>query len=151
MQLISMPSALLSHFLRSQEMRQKQAEIPDRGGSAINMLRSSPQLVAVLKDLREGRLECDDARRNIVREPDFDFPNAAEVYSLLNHYWDDQDLRLHDEAYRSMQDDELDKLIDRLQNSDYETASKITFLNVSRTVATKEMNTGEQGVDGNPH
>jgi len=121
--------------LRSRHPSRQRSGAGDRGRSPRNMLRSSRQLLVVLKDLREGRLECDDARRRIVREPDFDFPKAAEILSLLNHYWDDQDLRLHDEAYRSMQDDELDKLIDCLQNAAYETASKITFLNVSRTVA----------------
>ena len=99
-----------------------------------NMSRSSPQLVALLKDVRDGRVECNDARRNIFSEPVIDFPNAGEVLSFLNHYLDDGDIRRRDEGYRTMQDDELDKLIGRLEHSDYEAASKITFLHASRSV-----------------
>ena len=95
------------------------------------MYRSSAQLAAILQQVRESRIECSEARRDIVGTPDFDFPHAAEVVSFLNHYWDDEDIRQRDEDYRTMQDAELDKLILRLKQSEYERASKVTFLHVS--------------------
>ncbi len=94
------------------------------------MSRSSAQLTAILEQVREGRIECSEARKDIVGTPDFDFPHAADVVSFLNHYWDDEDIRQRDEDYRAMQNDELDKLISRLKRLEYESASEVTFLHV---------------------
>ena len=95
------------------------------------MSRSGAQLTAILERVREGRTECSEARRDIVGTPDFDFPHAAEVVSFLTHYWDDEDIRQRDEDYRTMQNDELDKLISRLKRFEYERASEITFLQIT--------------------
>ena len=95
------------------------------------MSRSSAQLSAILQQVREGRIECSEARRDIEGTPDFDFPHAAEVVSFLNHYLDDEDIRQRDEDYRTMQNDEVDKLILRLKQFEYGGASKVTFLHVS--------------------
>jgi hypothetical protein len=95
------------------------------------MSRSSAQLSAILQKVREGRIECSEAREDIDGTPDFNFPHAAEVVSFLNHYWDDEDIRQRDVDYRTMQNDELDKLILRLKKFEYEGSSEVTFLHVS--------------------
>jgi hypothetical protein len=95
------------------------------------MSRSSAQLSLILQQVREGRIECSKARRVIDGTRDFDFPHAAKVLSFLNHYWDDEDIRQRDKDYRTMQNDELDKLISRLTGFEYESASEVTFLHVS--------------------
>jgi hypothetical protein len=94
------------------------------------MSQSSAQLSAILQQVREDRIECIEARRAI-DGADFDFPHAAEIVSFLNHYWDDADIRQRDEDYRTMQNNELDKLILRLEHSEYESASEVTFLHAS--------------------
>jgi hypothetical protein len=95
------------------------------------MTRSSTHLVEILKQVREGRVGCAEAREDVASPPDFEFPNSEKALCFLEHYWDDEDLRLRDEEYRTMQDKELDKLIHRLKQFDYANASKVTFLNVS--------------------
>jgi hypothetical protein len=95
------------------------------------MTRSSTHLVEILKQVRDGRVGCAEARGDVASPPNFEFPSSEEVICFLEHYWDDEDLRLREEEYRAMQNNELDKLIHRLEQFDYENASKITFLNVS--------------------
>lgn len=95
------------------------------------MSRSSSQLAAILQQVRESRIDCSEARGDISGTPDFDFPYAPEVVSFLNHYWDDEDIRQRDEDYRTMQNTELDKLILRLKESAFKSASEVTFLHVS--------------------
>ena len=95
------------------------------------MQRGSAQLTQILSDLSAGRLDCVEARTRIESSPGFQFPKSEFVLSFLDHYLDDEDIRKRDPSYRTMQNNELDKLVSRLQRSDYEGAAKVTFLNVS--------------------
>lgn len=85
----------------------------------------------ILCDLSAGLLDCDEARRRIESGPGFQFPKSEFVVAYLAHYLDDLDLRKRDPAYATMQNAELNRLISRLQDSDYEGAAKVTFLGVS--------------------
>ena len=80
-----------------------------------SMHRSSAQITQILSDLSAGRLECGEARTWIESSPDFQFPKSEIVLSFLDHYLDDEDIRKRDPSYRVMQNNELDKLVSRLQ------------------------------------
>ncbi len=95
------------------------------------MHRGSAQLTQILSDLSAGRLDCDEARTRIESNPGFQFPKSEFVLSFLEHYLDDEDIRKRDPSYGIMQNNELDKLVSRLQQSDFEGAANVTFLNVS--------------------
>jgi hypothetical protein len=95
------------------------------------MYRDSAQLREILDDLIAGRLNCGEARTKIESGPGFEFPKAEFVLSFLEHYFDDEDVRRRDPIYGTMQNHELQKLVSRLRQSDYEGAAKVTFLNVS--------------------
>ena len=95
------------------------------------MHRGSSQLTEILSDLSAGRLDCGEARTRIASSPGFEFPKSEFVLSFLDHYFDDEDIRRRDPIYGTMQNNELEKLVSRLQLSDYEGAAKVTFLNVS--------------------
>ena len=95
------------------------------------MHRGSAQLTQILSDLSAGRLECGEARTRIESSPGFQFPKSEFVLSFLEHYLDDEDIRKRDQSYGTMQNNELDKLVSRLQESDFEGAAKVTFLNIS--------------------
>ena len=95
------------------------------------MHRGSAQLTQILSDLRAGRLDCGEARTRIESSPGFQFHNSEFVLSFLDHYLDDEDIRKRDPSYGTMQNNELDKLVSRLQQSDFEGAAKVTFLSVS--------------------
>ena len=95
------------------------------------MHRGSAQLTQILSDLSAGRLECGEARARIESSPGFQFPKSESVLSFLDHYLDDEDIRKRDPSYRAMQNSELEKLVSLLEQSNYEGAAKVTFLNVS--------------------
>ncbi len=95
------------------------------------MHQGSAQLTEILDDLSVGRLNCGEARNKIESGPRFEFPNAELVLSFLEHYFDDEDIRRSDPIYGTMQNRELQKLVSRLRQSDYEGAAKVTFLTVS--------------------
>lgn len=95
------------------------------------MHRGSAQLTQILCDLSVGRLGCGEARILIETSPGFQFPHSESVLAFLDHYLDDEDIRKRDPSYGTMQNNELDKLISRLQQADFESAAKVTFLNVS--------------------
>lgn len=95
------------------------------------MQRHSTALTQILCDLSAGLLGCDEARRRIESGPEFQFPKSEFVVAYLAHYLDDEGLRKRDPDYAAMQNAELNKLISRLQDSDYEGAAKVTFLGVS--------------------
>ena len=95
------------------------------------MHRDRAQLTEILDDLSVGRLNCGEARTKIESGPRFEFPKAELVLSFLEHYFDDEDVRRRDPNYGTMQNHELEKLVSRLRQSDYEGAAKVTFLSVS--------------------
>ena len=95
------------------------------------MHRDSTQLTQILSDLSAGVIQCGEARTRIESGPGFEFPKSEFVLCFLNHYLDDEDIRRRDPIYATMQDIELEKLVSRLQQLDYEGAAQVTFLSVS--------------------
>ncbi|MBK8036580.1 MAG: hypothetical protein IPK22_05520 [Verrucomicrobiaceae bacterium] len=99
--------------------------------SSENMTRSASTLIEVLEAVERGKISCEEARSELDRNPLVDFPESEMISCLLSHYWDDEEIRQRDKDYRAMQNAELGKLIERLRQSDYSAAAKVSFLHVS--------------------
>lgn len=89
------------------------------------------QFINVLEACARGELSCVEARELIFSDHENDFAEIAVIAINLNHYWDDEDIRLRDPDYRAMQDQELAKLIRHLERADYTRALEISFLHKS--------------------
>ena len=89
------------------------------------------RFIEILEGVERGELSCAEAQSQLENDPLDEFPGAKTILALLNHYWDDEDIRQRDLDYRLMQEGELAKLIQRLHQADYPGAAKVSFLHVS--------------------
>jgi hypothetical protein len=87
--------------------------------------------IELLECVERGSLSCAEARSQFENSKLVAFPESEIISSQLNHYWCDDDIRQRDLDYRMMQNGELAKLIQKLQEEDYRGAASITFLHVS--------------------
>ena len=84
------------------------------------------ELAQDLESLQAGTLDAAQFRRKYSGAPS---STIEAVWPNLVHYLDDADIRAHDAAYRDMQDAELRKLIQLLQQqAPVEALGNITFL-----------------------
>ncbi len=88
-------------------------------------------LIATLRAAHSGEISSDEGRRSVAQLDWVDLDCVGEVYSYLDHYWSDSDIREKDEEYARFQENELSKLIAHLENRDFESAIAVSFLHVS--------------------
>ena len=86
------------------------------------------ELSILLEELLEQKVSCKQFSSSI---NNCSFEKLSNVFANLHHYLDDEDIRLKDEEYKAMQDNELIKLITHLKNNNIEAANGITFLHKS--------------------
>jgi hypothetical protein len=83
------------------------------------------KLCGALQGLLDGACYHDDARSILESMP---FHGLDECHANLFHYLSDGDIRQRDEAYRKLQDSEMEKLIKHLRANNFIMANRITFL-----------------------
>ena len=88
-------------------------------------------LIEILKAVQSGKATSDGARRDVAQLDWVDLDRIGEVYSYLDHFWSDSDIREKDEEHARFQENELGKLIAHLENQDFDSAIKVSFLHVS--------------------
>ena len=89
------------------------------------------KLIELLSIVIEENLDCDIAE-GLCNEIDWSkLIEIESIYANLFHYWNDQDIREKCIEYKSMQNNELKKLIQHLKNEDYVKACNISFLAVT--------------------
>lgn len=86
------------------------------------------KLIELLSLVAEANLDCDIAEVLVEKIYWQEIPQVSNVYGNLFHYWHDHDIRLTDPEYKSMQDSELEKLIQHLKNREFGKACNISFL-----------------------
>jgi len=61
-------------------------------------------------------------------------PKYENIFSYLEHYFADEDIREEDIEYKDFQNNELEKLISYLKMGDFEEANEISFLAVTPNI-----------------
>lgn len=89
------------------------------------------KLIDLLESERNGSLPEENSRPSLNWEDFSDIPHGATILANLEHYWDDADIRSRDLDYGRMQNSELEKLIQKLRQADFDGAARITFLTSS--------------------
>lgn len=89
------------------------------------------KLIEILASVSDGRLMCSDGLKQVEQLNWDHLTQIQPVYGNLFHYWDDEDIRERDPAYREFQDQELKKLVDHLRECRFERARSISFLKES--------------------
>ena len=89
------------------------------------------KLIDLLESERNGSLPKESSRPLLYWKDFSDMPHGATILANLEHYWDDADIRSRDPDYGRMQNSELEKLIQKLRQADFDGAARITFLTSS--------------------
>lgn len=110
---------------------------------------SAKELIEILERVLRDDLSCDEARL-LIATGQMAFPGSEKIAPLLEHYWDDEDIRKRDSDYCSMQQVELSKLIQRLRDADFSAAASTSFLCPSPRNGSRSQSQGEQAEDPKP-